>query len=100
MVLAEETLGVNLVDFFRARWTCCEPAILGDYFDSSNWVAVSGSGGQNLLDPLASNFCSVNVGWGQSFESGFLFGRGGSVDAFVDGIAQLPSEFPINLAWI
>src|SRR4029077_19671142 len=100
MVLAQETLGVNLVDFLRARRTCCKPAILGNHFDSSNWIAVSRSGGQNLLDRLPSNFGSVNVGWGQSCKSGFLFGRSGSIDAFVDGISQLAGEILINFTGI
>src|SRR5579862_2383255 len=100
MVLTEETLGVNLVDFLRARRTCCKPAILGNHFDSSNWIAVSRSGVQNLLDRLTSNFCSVNVGGGQFCKSGFLFGRSGSIDAFVDGISQLAGELTIYLARI
>ena len=33
-------------------------------------------------------------------ESGLLLGRGGSVDAFVDRISQLPSEFTIDFARI
>src|ERR1035438_1565173 len=52
MVLTEETIGVNLVEFLRARRTCCKPTILGNHFDSSNRIAVSRSGGQNLLDQL------------------------------------------------
>ncbi len=61
MVLPEKTLGVNLVDFFRARWSCRKPSILDDYFDSTNGLPVSGSGGENLLNLLAGNFCRVNI---------------------------------------
>jgi len=100
MVLTEETLGVNLVDFLRARRTCCKPAIFGNHLDSSDWIAVSRSGGQNLLDQLTSKFFSVNVGRGQSCQSGFLFGRSRSIDPFVDGISQLASELTINLTRI
>src|SRR5260370_18039266 len=100
MFLTEETLGVNLVDFLRARRTCCKPAILGNHFDSSNWVAVSWSGGQNLLDRLTSNFSSVNVGRGQSCQSGFLFGLIGSTVAFLNGISQYPGYLTINLTLI
>ena len=55
VVLAEEALGVNLVDLFRARRTRRKPAIFGDHFDPSDRTAVSRSGGQNLLDRLTSN---------------------------------------------
>src|ERR1700676_4856999 len=100
MVLTEETLGVNLVDFLRARRTCCKPAIFGNHFDPSNWIAVSRSGGQNLLDRLTSNFGSVNVGRGQSCQSAFLFGSSGSIDPFVDGISQLAGQLTIDLTRI
>src|SRR5580692_2431651 len=100
MVLTEETLGVNLVDFLRARRTCCKPTVLGNHFDSSNWIAVSRSGGQNLLDRLSGDFSGVKVGRRQSRQSSFLFGRNRSVDAFVDGISQLEGELTINLARI
>src|SRR5208282_1627654 len=100
MVLTEETLGVNLVDFLRARRAGCKPAILGNHFDSSNWIAVSWSDGQNILDRLTSNFGSVNVGRRQSCQSGFLFGRSRSVNAFVDGISQFAGELTINLTRI
>src|SRR5580692_11941865 len=100
MVLTEETLGVNLVNFLRARRTCCKPTFLGDHFDPSNWIPVSRSGCQNFLDRLTGDFSSVNVGWGQSCQSGFLCGCGGSIDAFVDGISQLAGELTINLTRI
>src|SRR5580700_3143974 len=100
MVLTEEALGVNLVDFLRARRTRCKPTILGNYFDSPDGIAVSRSSGQNLLDRLTSNFFGVNVGRRQSGQNGFLFGRSRSIDAFVDGISELASEFTINLTRI
>src|SRR5208282_3618827 len=100
MVLTEETLGINLVNFLRARRTCRKPAIFGNDFNSSNWIAVSRSGGQNLPDRLAGNFSSANVGRRQSCQSNFLFRRGGSVDAFVNWISQLVCEFAINFAGI
>src|ERR1700733_7200737 len=100
MVLTEETFGVNLVDFLRARRTCCKPAILGNHFDSSNWITVPRSGGQNLLDRLTSTLSGVDVGREQSCQNGFLFGRSGSIDAFVDGISQLAGELTINLTRI
>src|SRR5258708_6320719 len=100
MVLTEETLGVNLVDFLRARRTCFKSDILVNHFDSSNGIAVSRSGGQNPLDGLTSNFGSVNVGRGQSCQSGFLFGRSGSIDAFVDWISKLAGQLAINLTRI
>src|ERR1700677_2093217 len=100
MVLTEETFGVNFVDLLGTGRTRCEPAILGNHFDSSNWIAVSRSGGENLLDRLTSNFSSVNVGRRQSCEKGFLFGRSGSIDAFVDRISQVAGEFTINLTRI
>src|ERR1700691_4505590 len=100
MVLTEKTLGVDFVDFFRARRTCCKPAIFGNYLYSSDWIAVSGSGGQNLQDRLTSNLCSVNVGRRQFCQSGFLFGCSWSIYAFVDGISQLACELAINLTRI
>src|SRR5579862_6239980 len=100
MVLAKETLGVNLVDFLRARRTCCKPAILRDYLDSSDWVSVPGSHSENLLDLLTRNFCSGNVRGGQSFERSLLFGSGGSIYAFVDRVSEVVSEFAINFARI
>src|SRR5579859_4024597 len=100
MFLTEETLGVNLVDFLRARRTCCKPAILGNQFDSSDWIAVSRSGGQNLFDRLTSNFGNVDVGCGQTCESGFLFGSSESITAFIDRISQLAGELTINLTRI
>src|SRR4029077_4234978 len=100
MVLPEETLGVDLVDFLRARRTRSKPAVLGNHFDTSNWITVSRSGCKNLLDRLSSNFSSVNVGRGQSCQSGLLFGRSGSIDAFVDGISQLAGQLTINLTGI
>src|SRR5271155_2416755 len=100
MALTEETLGVNLVDLLRSRRTRCKPTILGDHFDSSDWIAVSRSGGQNLLDRLTSNVGSVDIGRGRSCQCGFLFGSSGSIDAFVDGIPQVASELAINLTRI
>src|SRR5580658_4845462 len=100
MIPTEKTFGVNLVDFLSARRPCCKPTILGNHFDSSNRTAVSRSGGQNLQDRLTSNFSSVNVGRGQLCQSVFLFGRSGSIDAFVDWISQLAGEFTINLTGI
>ena len=88
MFLTEETLGVDLVDFLRTRRTCGKPAVLGNHFDSSNRIAVSRGSGQNLLDRLTTYFSRVDVGRGQSCESGFLFGSSGSIDAFVHGISQ------------
>src|SRR5580698_6397732 len=100
MFLTEETLGVNLVDFLRARRTRRKPAILGNHFDSSNWIPVPRSSSQNLLDRLTSNFCSANVGRGQFCKNCLLFGRSGGIDAFVDGISQLAGELTINLTRI
>src|SRR5271166_756374 len=100
MVLTEKTLGVDFVDFFRARRTRCKPAVFGNYLDSSDSIAVSGSGDQNLQDRLTSNLCFVNVGRRQFCQSGFLFMRSGSIDAFVDGISELAGELAINLTRI
>ncbi len=93
MILAEKTFGVNLVNLFGTRRARRKPAILGDHLDSADRVAVSRSGGENLLDLFAGDFGGADVGWGQFLERGFLFRRGGSVDAFVNRIAQVSSEF-------
>jgi len=62
MVVTEEALGVDLVDVFRARRTCCEPTVFGDYFDPPNRASVTRGGRQNLLDWLAGDFIGVNLG--------------------------------------
>jgi hypothetical protein len=49
VVLANETLRVDLVDFFRTRRTRGKPSITGDDFDLANRIAVPGSDRQNLL---------------------------------------------------
>src|ERR1700693_4406379 len=100
MVLAEEALGINLVNLFRARRARRKPTILCDHLNTANRVAVSGSCGQNLLDLFASNLGYADIGWGQSLECAFLFRRGGSIHAFVNRIPQVPSEFTVDFAGI
>src|ERR1700676_4318266 len=98
MVLAEEALGINLVNLFRARRARRKPTILCDHLNSANRVAVSGSCGQILPDLLARHRGVPDIGRRQSLEGGFLFRRGGSVHAFVNRIPQVPSEFTVDFA--
>ena len=73
MVLAEEALGVNLINLLRARRTGREPAILCDHLNSANRVAVSRSFGQNLLDLFAGEFRNADIGCRQFLQGGLLF---------------------------
>ena len=100
MILAEETLGVNLVNIFRTRGRAANQPFFAITLIPPIGLTVSGSRRQNLLDFFAGNFGNVNVGRGQFRERGFLFRRGGSLDAFIDGIAQVTSKFTIDFARI
>ena len=100
MVLAEETLGVNLVNLFGTGRARRKPAILCDHLYSANGVAVTGRRGQNLLDLFAGNFGSPDVGRGQLLKRGFFFRGGGRLNAFVNRISQVSSEFTVDFARI
>ncbi len=61
VALPKEALGINLVDLFRAGRTGREPAVLRDYLNAANRVAISRSHRKNLLDLLARNFSGMNI---------------------------------------
>ena len=63
MVLAEEALSINLINLFCPRRACRKPAILCDYLNSADRVAVSRSCRQNQLDLFAGNLSNANIGW-------------------------------------
>src|ERR1700683_2072470 len=100
MVLAEKTLGVNLVNLFGARGARCKPAVLGDYLDSADDVAVARGLRKNLLDFFACDFGDLHVAWRQFCESGFLCRCGGCFNAFVNWVSQVAREFAVDFAWI
>src|SRR5580704_3974627 len=100
MVLTEEALGVHFVNLLRARRPRRKPPILCDHLDAAKGVAVSGSCGESPLDLLAGQFGDVDIGCRQFLQHGLLFPSGGSVNAFVDRISQVPCEFTVDFAWI
>src|SRR5271163_1805100 len=100
MVFAEKALGVNLVDFLRARRARRKPAVLGDHLNPTDRAAVSGSSRENLLDFLARDFARVDVIRRQSLKSGFLLECSGSLDALVKRVAQIPCKLTVDFARI
>jgi len=53
MCLILEALCVNLINIFRARWTCGKPAAAGNDFQSTNLGVVAGCASQLGSDRLA-----------------------------------------------
>ena len=86
MILAEEALGVNLVDFFGARRARREPPILRDHLNPANRAAVSGRCGQNcsIFSP-ATSVVWMSAG-DNLLQCGLLFLSGGSIDTFVNRV--------------
>ena len=64
MLLAEEALGVDFVNFLGARRARRKPTILRDHLNSTDGICVPRRGGQNLLDLLTRHFGNVDIGWG------------------------------------
>src|ERR1700733_12868732 len=100
MVPAHETLGINLVNLFRARGACSEPPIFCDYLDTADRASIAGSVRQDLLNLFSADFSGMNVGRRQFLKGCFLLQRGGGVDAFINGIAEVLCKFTVNFAGI
>ena len=50
VLVADEALGVDLVDVFGARWARSEPSVFGHDLQAANRLMIAGGMAQNLRD--------------------------------------------------
>src|ERR1700685_2434908 len=83
LLMAAKTLGVNLVNIFRAGGTGSEPAVLRDHLNASDGIAIARSRGKYALDSLARELGDRDVLRRQLGERGALLRIGRRVDALI-----------------
>ena len=93
--VAQEALGVDLVDVLGARRAGREPAVLGDHLDPAEGGAVGRGRGQHVGDRLAGQLRGLHVAGGQPLEHRLLLGGGRGVDPPVGGVAEAGGELAV-----
>ena len=100
MVRSTEALRIDLVDVLGPGGTRREPSALGHHLHPTDGSAVAGRGGEDGLDPLASQITGPDVLGRECLQQRLLFGSGGCLNAVVDRFAELACELAVDLARI
>src|ERR1700722_9813559 len=100
VMIAAETLGVDLVDILRSRGPCREPGVLGDDLETADGRIVSRRARQELFDFLAGKIGALYLLGGELREHRFLLGARARLDAIGRRLAPVPRQLAIQRARI
>src|SRR5439155_20630887 len=100
MVLVPETLGVDLVDVFGARWPRGKPSRLGFDLDAAEGLIVTRRTGPNRTYRFAGKLPHIELLRPERLQRALLFRRRRHIDSLVIGHTEFGREGGKQLAWV
>src|SRR6185437_6965968 len=98
--LAQEALGINLVETLGSRRTGREPSVRSDDLQPANRGVVAGRARQLARDRLTRECGCAHGLWRKPGNTRLLIGSRGRIDARIPGRTQFRRQLPIVLAGI